>query len=326
MWIDFWAAEDSLSGPDRPWFACNRSAAAQQSAVETRGPQHLPTEPLGSLSTVRCFLESDLGRFAARVRPFLVQQPIEHNVLLTILGALSVSQARAEPLLAWVGEETGDVHGVAIRTPPRKLLLSRMPVAPLETLAVALARHAPVLPGVVGLEPEARVFADVWAQFTGRPVALGMAQRLYRLDRVTLPKGVAGLLRAAAPAELEALAGWAQAFAAEAGVEGPDPRAFVEQLIRERRLFVWDNTGVVSMCALSPTTAGVARVSLVYTPPEHRRRGYASACVAAASQSALGRAADTCVLYTDLANPTSNAIYQAIGYVPVADAQEYAFG
>ena len=67
------------------------------------------------------------------------------------------------------------------------------------------------------------------------------------------------------------------------------------------------------MLRTTAPAVGVVRILSVYTPPEHRRHGYASACVAAASAWALAQGADACALYTDLANPTSNKIYQAIG-------------
>ncbi|MCA9556723.1 MAG: GNAT family N-acetyltransferase, partial [Myxococcales bacterium] len=90
-------------------------------------------------------------------------------------------------------------------------------------------------------------------------------------------------------------------------------------------LWVWEDGEAVSMAAaVSPTPHGV-RVNFVYTPPERRGRGYASACVAALSQAQLDAGRQFCFLYTDLANPTSNAIYQRIGYRPVTDALQLGF-
>jgi uncharacterized protein len=64
---------------------------------------------------------------------------------------------------------------------------------------------------------------------------------------------------------------------------------------------------------------------MVYTPPEHRRKGYASACVATLSQTLLNQGYKYCFLFTDLANPTSNHIYEAIGYQSVGDLSDYSF-
>jgi predicted GNAT family acetyltransferase len=90
-------------------------------------------------------------------------------------------------------------------------------------------------------------------------------------------------------------------------------------------LFVWDHAGPVSMASATGLTPNGIRVNGVYTPPEHRGRGYATACVAALSARLLADGRRFCFLFTDAANPTSNAIYRRIGYVPVAEVQEYRF-
>jgi len=91
-------------------------------------------------------------------------------------------------------------------------------------------------------------------------------------------------------------------------------------------LFVWEVDGaVVSMAAVTVAQGGVSRVGLVYTPAENRKRGFASVCVASLTACELTTAGRTCMLYTDLANPTSNSIYQAVGYRRVGDAVELRF-
>jgi len=95
--------------------------------------------------------------------------------------------------------------------------------------------------------------------------------------------------------------------------------------IASNNLFVWEteNKQVVTMAGTTrPTTNGIA-VNSVYTPPELRGRGYASACVAALSQLMLDSGRQFCALFTDLANPTSNSIYQKMGYQAVCDVDEY---
>jgi predicted GNAT family acetyltransferase len=85
-------------------------------------------------------------------------------------------------------------------------------------------------------------------------------------------------------------------------------------------MWLWENEAGVptSLAARQRTTAGAARIGPVYTPPEHRRHGYGAAVTAACTRDAL-RSADGVVLFTDLANPVSNSIYQQIGYLPVTD-------
>jgi predicted GNAT family acetyltransferase len=141
------------------------------------------------------------------------------------------------------------------------------------------------------------------------------------------PAGVPGELRAAATADRDQLIAWTAAFGAEAV---PDQRPWDAapmidvRLRRPGALWIWYDGGrAVSMLWISPPVGGVVRLSGVYTPPELRGRGYASACVAAVSGRVLA-GGHACVLYTDLANPTSNKIYQAIGYRPVMDARAWS--
>lgn len=106
---------------------------------------------------------------------------------------------------------------------------------------------------------------------------------------------------------------------------GEQAHQIVDAQLARERLFVWDDNGPVSMVALSPTVAGVIRLGPVYTPPERRRRGYASSAVASASRRVLADGGQRCALFTDLANATSNKIYAAVGYRRFADWEEHAF-
>ena len=155
-----------------------------------------------------------------------------------------------------------------------------------------------------------------------------MRQRLYRLTAVTPPVGVRGQARWAEATDVELLVRWAGAFNAEAIPGSPpgDTTALVARHLAARTLLVWDNEGPVSMAASTRSTPHGGSVSLVYTPPEKRGHGYASACVAAFTQRILDSGKQFCTLFTDLANPTSNRIYQRMGYRPLAEFLEIRFG
>jgi predicted GNAT family acetyltransferase len=91
------------------------------------------------------------------------------------------------------------------------------------------------------------------------------------------------------------------------------------------RLSLWESAGEAAASAyVSTTEAGVARVGFVYTPPQHRRSGFASAVVAAVSRNVL-ESGTRCILYAQLANPTSNALYRRLGYRPVGEIVRYSF-
>jgi predicted GNAT family acetyltransferase len=143
------------------------------------------------------------------------------------------------------------------------------------------------------------------------------------------PRAGAGHLRPAASDQTDLLVAWWRAFEIEAGVAraGTDVVAVVERRVRKHRFWVWDDDAgrPVAMVAANPAVAGVVRLGPVYTPPQHRRRGYAGAAVAAVSRQALQDGALRCTLFTDPANPTSNKIYAEVGYERLADWEEHEF-
>jgi GNAT superfamily N-acetyltransferase len=282
----------------------------------------------------RVYRDENVTVFRQRAGDWLAADPVLHAVPASRVGQRVDGTVPVEPDAWWlrVCADDGGVLGVALRTPPHELLLAAMPAEAVAAVADwCLARPAR-LSGVVGPRVSGDPFVARYSAATGVRAELWMAQRIYRLDAVTPAAGARGAARPAVPAELPVLSGWVSAFAAETGTEVPDAR--LAERVAAGRLWVWTDeardgagSGVrpVAMNWTSPPAAGVVRLSAVYTPPERRGRGYASALVAATSQAALDAGAATCTLFTDLANPTSNAIYQRIGYRPVADAGRWRF-
>jgi predicted GNAT family acetyltransferase len=181
------------------------------------------------------------------------------------------------------------------------------------------------LPGFSGRPESVAALAAAWAGHGWPQPELHMALGMYELTAVKAPT-VPGRFRAATEADVPLLTAWMTAF--HIGLHEPLDAATIEANTRIRlpRIGLWEDNGQPVSTALSlPPAAGVARIGAVYTPPEQRRRGYASAVTATVSQRALESGAHTCMLYTDLANPTSNAIYQAIGYRRVGDSEVRRF-
>ncbi len=186
---------------------------------------------------------------------------------------------------------------------------------------------------LVGPTEHVGAVAQLVADHLGRPARLGMSERSFRLTRLRPPRPTPGAARLADPDDRDLILAWIDAFDREAigparGHEPPDPGlpARVERAIaREgsRRLWLWEDGERVSLTGIGGPTPHGIRVGPVYTPPAWRRRGYASACVAAASQAALDDGRTFLFLFTDRANPTANHIYQAIGYEPVRDIDEW---
>jgi ribosomal protein S18 acetylase RimI-like enzyme len=280
----------------------------------------------GMTSLMSARYTTDAGEYLDRVGVFLRGRPVEHSVLLGSAAAHISKEAGGTESNLWLWVEDGDeVVAAAQHTPPYGAYLSIGPAEAMRKLAATLWRLRPGLPGVTGLGTAPQEFATEWSRLGGPGVTPGMRQGLYAADEVTIPFGVAGRLRAATDGEASLLRGWADQFNAEAGVtsNGKDQ---VGPRIDAGLLFVWEvDDAVVSMAAVTAAEGGVSRVQLVYTPPESRNRGFASACVAALTARELATPGRTCMLYTDLANPTSNGIYQAVGYRRVGDAVQLDF-
>jgi len=276
---------------------------------------------------VKVFLTRDAANFAEHTRAFLLGRPIEHNVLATVVTTLEPTDRTDPPLFAWVeAGRSGGVSGAALRTPPRRLLASTMSADTADALMPKLFEADPDLPGVNGPEPAASYLARAWRRHTGGMIEPAMSQAIYWLSRVNEPPHhPAGRARPAERSDRGLMIEWTRAFNHDAGVPVVDVEAAVERRLGDGRLFVWDHDRVVSMVGTSPPIAGVVRLGPVYTPPKARRRGYATALVADVSRRALAAGATKCMLYTDLANPTSNSIYQAVGFRRSNDAQEYIF-
>ena len=281
----------------------------------------------GDNGDVQAFVTQDVADFVEHAGGFLTSRPIEHNVLATVVATLEPAAAVAAPLFGWVeAARTGEVSGAALRTPPRPLLASGMSAEVADALMAKLLDADPGLPGVTGPQPAASFLAEAWRRCTGGKVEPGMSQAIHWLAHVEDPPGrPAGRPRPPGRSDHDLMLEWAGAFSGDVGVPAANVESGMARRLRNRRLLVWDDDRVVSMVGTSPPVAGVVRLGPVYTPPEARRHGYATALVAEVSRRALAAGATRCMLYTDLANPTSNHIYQAVGYHRTSDAQEYRF-
>lgn len=219
-------------------------------------------------------------------------------------------------------EENGAIVACALRTPPHSALLARADRAALELLVADLLDRYPDLSTVAGPEPAVGLFAELWSKLTEVSASLRTRMRVFEAREVVWPALPRGVLRRATDADLTTLAEWDAAFCEEVGLRNPGASA--GEQIGDGRLYVWEDGQPVSMAAWAGRTGETVRINAVYTPPALRGRGYASACVASLTQRLLDEGLASCCLYTDLANPTSNKIYQAIGYRPVCDAAEYS--
>ena len=275
-------------------------------------------------------LTDDLDEYWAAAGGFLADRPVEHTIELTAIAALR-SRGRsafgdAAPLYGW-WSQSGRVTAAMLHTPPYPVLLTALPDGDAPALARVLADRGRELPGVNAREPDAFAFADTWNALAGTVARVYRRSRLFRLTELVPPDPPpAGTARVAGTADLATVWEWSKAFALEVTDMANVGLALVRDRLSDGQLVLWEAAGVpVAMAGITAPDAGMIRIGPVYTPPEHRRRGYGGAVTVAASRLALERGAEQVVLFTDLANPTSNALYQRIGYRPVEDRVVLSF-
>ena len=266
--------------------------------------------------------------FYQQAQEYLLRYEAEHNLLLGISQTLIDSPERYGnyPYLATV-EEEGKIIAVAMRTPPYNFLLSKVEnFAAIEIIAQDLYQDKISLPGVSGLTTETEIFTQQWHNITHQPYRLEMYLRIHQLKQVEPIPKVSGFLRLATENDRDFILNWYEQFMQEAA---PSEPANIEQMVdynlSQNNIYLWENEVPVSLASASKATQNSSRIGLVYTPPEYRKKGYATACVSSLSQLLLDRGDRACYLYTDLANPTSNHIYKNIGYQPVCDWNIYQF-
>jgi len=289
---------------------------------DTTGTTVAPEPHVERFATATALLET--------AGPFLGAREAEHNLMFGICANLKADPGFpvSPPYLAAVSR--GDrVTAAALMTPPWNVVLSRTddPDA-IAALAADLESAGVAVPGVTGPVDEARTFAAAWCGAHGLTSQVAIAERIYRLERVVPPTGVTGHVRLATIDDL--LVEWVDAFLVEAlerrSLE--EAAVLVDRSFRAgtRTWYLWEDGGrPVSVAASGGPTPHGIRIGPVYTPRELRRRGYASAVTAAASQAELDQGRRFVFLFTDLSNSTSNKIYQQIGYEPIIDVDQIAF-
>jgi predicted GNAT family acetyltransferase len=270
-------------------------------------------------------LTESLDSYLACAGEFLRSRPVRHTIQLSVADSLRIrgtfAFGEAAPLFGWWRSAEGQVTAALLHTPPYQLLVTPLPRNSAQPLAEELAGRGRRLAGVSGEQGDAAAFAAAWSKLTGEGWREFRRSRLFCLGQLRPPVPAPdGAARVATTADRDLLESWFQAFGAEAGEVGQHHSEVVDDRLSFGGLTLWEAAGAaVSMAGVQRQVAGVVRVAPVYTLPERRGRGYGGAVTAAVSQAALDAGAAAVVLFTDLANPTSNALYQRLGYRPVED-------
>ncbi|SRR6266498_1929041 len=271
-------------------------------------------------------ISHDVAEFLAAAGALLNSRPAEHTVLLTVAetlhrtGSAAFGQS-APPRFGWWRSEDETVRSAFLHTPPHPVLLTATSQPAAASLAAMLA-DGPAVSGVNADPASAQAFAAAWSSRAGVTPRLRRRQRLYRVGQLVPARPApAGTARVARADDRDLLLAWYEAFGREVGDVAGGLAGVVEDRIGYGGLTLWevDNTPV-ALAGRTRLVAGMVRVAPVYTPATLRRRGYGAAVTAAVSRAAQDAGADEIVLFTDLANPTSNALYQRLGFRPVNDS------
>jgi len=273
--------------------------------------------------------------FLARAQAELERNEVLNGLPLGITLHLYKFPERIKirPYLATV-EDEGKLLVAAVMTPPFRLIVTSNQVdafgeAP-SLLIHNLREHGWPVPGVVGPSSLSDLFAQTWTSLTGEVAHLRTHERLFEFTQVIAPRPGPGSLRIATPDETALVVRWIKAFQEEAlhtSLSDEEALAWARRGIGNGEVYLWvlSDGAIVSMLATTRPVSRVISIASVYTPPELRGQGYASRSVAALSQHLLDSGWQRCSLFTDLSNPTSNSIYQRVGYRPVRDFNEYDF-
>ena len=268
----------------------------------------------------------DVGAFHAAAGAYLAADPVRNTVLLTVAATVQSQGPHAyggdvPARFGWWRATDGVVTGAFVHTPPHRLLLGPMP----DSIAWALVRDChssgPAVSGVSGGARTVQSVAQEWAA-RGGSWSVHREQRCYQLGELAWSQPrPAGAARTAEAADVPLVARWFEEFGEAIGEGGTDVRTQAGNRVASGRLILWEADGApVSMAGFTTIVAGQCRVAPVYTPHELRGRGYAGAATCAASEAVRAAGAERVLLFTDLANPTSNSLYQRLGYYPVEDS------
>jgi uncharacterized protein len=276
---------------------------------------------------------SEPATFAQTTNDYLMQDEVTQNVLLGIT-ARWIQLGRTMDFQAHVENSKGEVVAAAMKTAASTgaVISNLADEAALPLLVEGFGEAFEVLPTALGRPEEVNRFAELWQQAKGQSYQIKMEEGIYRLDTLIPPKAIAGESRPAEKADVDLLVSWLLAFdrdtrlnelTAEMAADSAERRSTGEAL---DRMWFWCIDGKpVSMAASGRKTPNGASIGPVYTPAENRGNGYASAITAAVSQAIFDSGKKFCYLYTDMSNPTSNKIYQALGYRHIGDHRLIAF-
>jgi len=221
----------------------------------------------------------------------------------------------------------------AVMTPPFGITLymtdNQTDSAALDCLVDGLLAENIPVSGVMTEKSLAEDFAQAYTKATGMGQRINTSLRIYELLKVNPEIPIIGKMRLVEESDMHFLPYWREAMAYDffgTPIVIQSDAEVYRRLIDKRYIYILEDNGIpVTTAHAGRRMQNVSGIAGVYTPPYFRGKGYATSCVAQLSQLMLDKGFIRCALYTDLANPTSNSIYQKIGYTPICDSLDIKF-
>lgn len=286
---------------------------------------------IGGISLNTLTIVNNPRTFLEKTENMLLSNESQNNLMLGLLyKALTTTNLKGY-FFAYV-ENENKIQIAFLKTPNKNLIMSsHIPITE-EALYTVITQLLQLddfsIPGIIGERKLATSFAKVWKVKTGIELIADMEQLIYQLDEVNEATIGPEEMRLANEKDTELISDWIYEFSliTPEHLSIEDSKIKAVEFINEKTVYLLvDGGSIVSMAKESrPTKNGVV-VTLVYTPKEYRKRGYATSLVARLSRHLLAEGYQFCSLYTDLANPTSNHIYSEIGYKPISESIMYSF-
>lgn len=286
-------------------------------------------------TTINLSITTNPDAFMRGAGAFLLQNEVEHNLILSIVQATQRHIAKGEKVvtdfMTVTDNDNGEVLMTAVQTQGRSMVISREALPAAERFAEKLFEQKRDVKGVVGPADVAASFVNRWTELTGQTVEDCMDQIMYALKNVLFPAAIDGEFVKATEKDVKTITGWVADFGHDAllkaeRITSEEAQKKAENFVKTGALGVWKVGGKPVAQAAATGTDTVARVSYVYTPETERGKGYASAVVAHISQQLLSQGKKLCCLYADARNPVSNSIYRKIGYEFIGRCSHYVLG
>jgi ribosomal protein S18 acetylase RimI-like enzyme len=281
---------------------------------------------------MHCKVHPNVSEFLNVCEEFLLRNESEHNLILgKPVGSNSDSSAETNSILVSIQEEN-NLAGAAVLNPSGRSLLSKMDGAAVRILIDFIEQRKIRIDSIIGPIESTECFVEFWRSSNGPPAKLSLHTGVYELISVRFPKMDNRVLIPTDAVSPNIALQYLLGFLIDCFPDMDDPQTAAAKMFdhhaQARTLFFWKNPGdpvPVCMAAKARESRNAATISLVYTPPTLRRQGHASRMVAALSDRFLKEGKKFCNLFADMANPTSNDIYQEIGYRKIGENKHFKF-